>query len=127
MRLMRHFLSSEFIGRIIFTTMVIGVLLAGVAAGRWVSIALELSRNEAAQIHESGGEVTVETKSQAQSLMAADIERRRLLADQSSMLSIGGVGLALIGLGWLLRDLLGGRRRKAANKSSAASSSCAII
>lgn len=112
MRLTRYFFSGELIQRVIFTVIVIGALMAGVAAARYASNAAQLSQNEAAQIHEGGGEVTIENRSRAQGLMAADIERRRLLADQSRMMMVGGAGLALIGLGWLLRDILRGRRPK---------------
>ena len=118
MRLTRQLFNSELFERIIFAVIVIGILLAGVAVVRYVAIGRQLSMNEAAQIRDSGEEVTLSNKSQAQGLMASDIERRRLLADQSSMISVGGVGLALIGLGWLLRDLSRGRRRKAASAKS---------
>lgn len=118
MRLTRQLFNSGLFERIIFAVIVIGILLAGVAVVRYVAIGRQLSMNEAAQIRDSGEEVTLSNKSQAQGLMASDIERRRLLADQSSMISVGGVGLALIGLGWLLRDLSRGRRRKAASAKS---------
>ncbi|MDE2821512.1 MAG: hypothetical protein OXI40_17410, partial [Chloroflexota bacterium] len=72
------------------------------------------------QIHEEGGEVAIESKNQARGLMASDIERRRLLADQRNMMVVGGAGLALIGLGWFLGDILRGRRRKAATAAAAA-------
>ena len=72
----------------------------------------------AAQIHDSGGEVTVESKSQAQGLMASDIARRRLEAEQYNMMVLGGVGLAVLGLGWLGYDIVRGRRRKAQTEIS---------
>lgn len=115
---MRKILTIDFIERLLFTAIVAGIFIGGFAVVRYVDIVRRLSTNEAAQIHASGGEVTVETKGQAQGLMAADIERRRLLADQSSMMMVGGVGLALIGLGWLAGDILRGRRRKASAAQS---------
>lgn len=97
--------------RLLFTAIVLGILMAGLAGWRYVDLANQLSGNQAAQIHAEGGEVALESKSQAHGLMAADIERRRLQAEQSNMLVVGGAGLALIGLGWFLGDLLRGRRR----------------
>ena len=116
---MRYFLDNEFVERLIFSVIVIGVLLAGIAVVRYADLASKLSTNQATQIHDSGGEVTIENKSQAQGLMAADIARRRLLADQSNMMMVGGAGLALVGLGWLARDLVRGRRRRKAEQENA--------
>ena len=99
--------------RLLFTAIIGGLLLAGYAALRYVDLANRLSGNMAAQIHESGGEVELESKGQAQGLMASDIERRRLVAEQFTMMVVGGVGLALLGLGWLGADILRGRRKKA--------------
>lgn len=112
---MPRFFDNELAERLIFTVIVIGILMAGIALVRYADLAGQLSTNQAAQIHESGGEVAIENKSQAHGLMAADIARRRMLADQSNMMIVGGVGLALIGLGWLARDIVRGRRRKAEN------------
>ncbi|MCY4070074.1 MAG: hypothetical protein OXG60_02125 [Chloroflexi bacterium] len=117
---MRDSIFTGIVDRLLFTAVVLGILMAALGGWRYFDLANQLSSNQAAQIHEEGGEVTVESKSQAQGLMASDIERRRLLADQSNMMVIGGVGLALIGLGWFLGDILRGRRRTAKTKDSAA-------
>ena len=90
--------------------------MAAGGAIRYVMLQNELSTNQAAQIHEAGGEVAIESKGQAQGLMAADIERRRLVAEQFNMMILGGVGLALLGLGWLGTDIIRGRRRTAAGQ-----------
>ncbi|MCY4020860.1 MAG: hypothetical protein OXG39_15715 [Chloroflexi bacterium] len=118
---MRDLIFTGLVDRLLFTAIVLGILMAALGGWRYFDLANQLSRNQAAQIHEEGGEVTVESKSQAHGLMASDIERRRLLADQSNMMMVGGAGLALIGLGWFLGDILRGRRRTKANaKDSAA-------
>ena len=109
---MRDLLSTELIERLLFTAIVVGILLAVGAGWRYFDLSNKLSSNLAAQIHEEGGEVTVESKGQAQGLMASDIERRRLVADQFTMMVVGGIGLALIGVGWLAGDILRARRRK---------------
>jgi len=122
---MRRLLDSELTERLLFTAIVVGIILAAGGAIRYVMLANQLSGNMAARIHDEGGEVEIESKRQAQGLMAADIERRRLVAEQFNMMILGGVGLALLGLGWLGNDLLGSRRRRAVSafKDSSATSS----
>jgi hypothetical protein len=101
--------------RLLFSVLIIGLLMAGYGVLRYLDLSNQLSGNMAARIHEEGGEVALEDKAQAQGLMAADLARRRLLSEQNHMMIVGGVGLALLGLGWLGTDLLGSRRRKAAS------------
>ncbi|MCY3799834.1 MAG: hypothetical protein OXG84_18665 [Chloroflexi bacterium] len=118
---MNRFLDYELVERLLFTAIVVGILMAAGGAFRYLMINNQLSENLAAQIHDDGGEVAIESKSQAQGLMAADIERRRLVSEQFNMMILGGVGLALLGLGWLGTDIVRGRRKRASriNESSA--------
>ncbi len=121
---MRNPMFSGLVERLLFTAIVVGILMAAGGAIRYFMLQNQLSTNMAAQIHEQGGEVAIESKGQAQGLMASDIERRRLVAEQFNMMILGGVGLALLGLGWLGHDLMGSRRRQPASegaKSSGAS------
>ena len=108
---MRAFFASELFERLLFSALVIGILLVAVAGLRYVAVSNQLAGNLAAQIHEDGGEVELESKSQAQGLMAADVERRRLVSEQYNMMVVGGLGLALLGLGWLGLDFVRARRR----------------
>lgn len=107
---MRRFFGSELMGRLLFSAIALGLLLAAGGAIRYFMLANQLSDNAAARIHQEGGQVEIESKSQAQGLMAADIERRRLVAEQFNMMILGGLGLALLSLGWLGMDLRRGRR-----------------
>ncbi len=109
---MRGLLDKELLERVLFAAIVVGILMAGYAALQYVDLSNRLAGNMSAQIRESGGEVKLESKSQAQGLMASDIERRRLVSQQYNMMVLGGVGLAVLGLGWLGYDLARGRRRK---------------
>ena len=113
MKAMRNFLTAEFIERLLFTAIVVGILMVLAGAVRYVDLSGQLAANEAVQIHQSDEEVTVETNSQAHGLVAADLERRRLTEERFNMMVVGGAGLALIGLGWLAADIMRGRRRKA--------------
>ena len=117
---MRNAVYTGFLERLLFTAIVVGILLAAYGGLRYLDISNQLAANPAAQIHQEGGEVALESKSEAHGLMAADIERRRLVAEQRDMMIAGGVGLALLGLGWLGYDILRGRRLKADSRESSA-------
>ena len=110
---MRHLIDTAIVDRLLFTAILVGVLLAGYAALRYIDLSNQLAGNTAAQVHENGGEIKLESKGQAQGLMASDIERRRLVEDRFNMMVVGGFGLALLGLGWLGMDIARGRRKKA--------------
>jgi len=109
---MRNVAFTGIFERLLFTAIVVGVLLAAYGGARYLDLSNQLAANPAAQIRQEGGEVALESKSEAHGLMAADIERRRLVGEQREAMIAGGVGLALLGLGWLGYDILRGRRRK---------------
>ena len=111
---MRKFFTAELFERLFFTAIVVGLLMTAVGGLRYVELSGRLAANEAVQVHQSGEEMTVETNSQVRGLVAADVERRRLEEERFNMMTLGGLGLALIGLGWLAADITRGRRRKAA-------------
>ena len=56
--------------RLLFTAIVVGILMAAGGAIRYFMLQNQLSSNMAAQIHQQGGEVAIESKGQAQGLMA---------------------------------------------------------
>ena len=112
MELMRRLLNAELLERLLFSAIVGGIVLIAGAGLRYFYVSNQLAANMATQVHDEGSEVELESKSQAQGLMAADIERRRMVAEQFNMMIIGGIGLALLGLGWLGYDIMRGRRRK---------------
>ncbi len=111
-RQMRNVVYTGIVERLLFTAIAVGVLLAAYGGFRYLDLSNQLAANPAAQIHQEGSEVELESKSEAHGLMAADIERRRLVAEQRDMMIAGGVGLALLGVGWLGYDILRGRRQK---------------
>ncbi len=114
---MRNFAYAGILDRLFFTAIIVGILLAVYGGWRYVDLSNQLAANPAAQIHQAGGEVELESKSEAHGLMAADIERRRLVTEQRNMMIAGGAGLALLGLGWLGYDILRGRRRNLASSA----------
>jgi len=110
---MRSWQPSEWVERLLFSAMVMGVLLAAGGGWRYIELSGQLAGNMAAQIQAEGGEVALESQAQAQGLMASDIERRGMIAEQFQAMVIGGGGLALLGLGWIGYDILRSRRRSA--------------
>lgn len=109
---MSKILNSELLERLLFTVIVIGILMTVFAGVKFVALSSQIGNNEAAQIRATNGEVALETKNEAQGLMAADLERRRLVSERFNMMVVGGVGLGLIGVGWIATDLMRGRRKK---------------
>ncbi len=111
---------SSFFERLLFSAIVVGILLAAYGGLRYLDLSNQLAGNESTQIRESGEEVALESRAQAQGLMASDLERRRLEAERSNMMVAGGIGLALLGLGWLGGDILRARRKQAVPPADAA-------
>ena len=112
---MRNYLNAEWVNRLLFTVIALGILMVLAAGARYVDLALRLANNPATVIQESGREVDLEsmTDSQKTRLMSISLEQRRMVAEQLNMMVLGGVGLALVGLGWLTGDIIRSRRRKA--------------
>ncbi len=109
---MSRFQAGAFIDKLLFSAMLVGVLLAAFAVLRYVELSNRLADNPAAQIHASDEAVQVEDAGEGYSLMTADIARRRLVDEQYRMMIMGGLGLALLGLGWLGNDFVRSRRSK---------------
>jgi hypothetical protein len=109
---MSKFLNSELVERLLFTLIVIGILMTLISAVRFVYLSNEIGNNVAAQVRATGEEVPLETMNEAQGLMASDLERRKLVNDRFNMMVVGGVGLALIGVGWIMTDIMRSRRKK---------------
>lgn len=124
---MRNIFHTGVLDKALFSVIVVGILLAAYGGLRYLDLANKLANNMSAQIQAEGGEVELESKEQAQGLMASDIERRRLADEQSEMMLIGGIGLALLGLGWLGTDLLGSRRRKRQSAAGLSKTSAANL
>lgn len=109
---MSKYLNGELIERILFTTIVLGLLMAIFGGLRFLDLSNQIANNEAAQIQNSGEEIAPQTNAEARGLVASDMERRRLVSDRFNMMVVGGIGLALIGVGWMAMDITRNRRRK---------------
>ena len=112
------FFTSQLFERILTVTVVAGILIGLYAIVNVIDINNKLSNNEAQQFRESGEELDVQTTTDAQArgLVAADIERRRLITERGEMYVAGGISLILIGISWFGYDLMRGRRKKLATE-----------
>jgi hypothetical protein len=90
----------------------IGLLLAVIGVIQFVDAALRLQNNAAYQASIGGDPLSLGSREQAQGLIAAGMEYRRLLAQRNNALIFGGAGLVVGALGWLAYDYLRSRERK---------------
>ncbi|MDQ7035652.1 MAG: hypothetical protein Q9P01_12700 [Anaerolineae bacterium] len=109
---MMNFFQSQLFERIMFTLVVVGLLLGIYSAYKVITISLTLNNNIAQQIRDSGEELEIQSTAEGRGLVAADIERRELVKERAQMTIAGGIGLALLGIGWLGYDFLNHRRKK---------------
>ena len=115
---MSKYLNGELVERLFFTMIVIGILMAIFGTLRFFDLSGQIGNNQAAQIQRDGEEIAPQTNSEAQGLVASDLERRRLVNDRFNMMVVGGIGLAFIGIGWIATDITRNRRKKSALETS---------
>ncbi len=109
---MSSIFSRDLFERLIFTVIVIGILMAVFSAFKFIDISNQLANNQAAQIHAAGEQISPTTQTEVQGLVASDLERRRLVNERFNILVIGGFGLAFIGGGWIMSDLMRSRKKQ---------------
>ena len=115
---MRNLLGAEWLRGVLFALVAPGLLLALLAAWRYVSADRELEGNLAQVIRSSQLNVSPQTVNDAQGLVGADIARRDLLAQQFNAMMPGGGGLVLLSLGWPGLNLARTLRRRESLVSS---------
>jgi len=107
---MKRIVNSEQIRAVTLAIVIVGIGLIVFGAYRYLDAARQLSDNMAQKIQESGTEISNLSNGEAQMLMSADIQRRKLLQQQNYAMIFAGVGLALAAAGWLAGDFLAARR-----------------
>lgn len=109
---MNRLVRQEWFRTLFLVLLILGVVLLGFAVVRYLTLSYSIGQNIAYQIHSQGGQADPQTINEAQGLMAADLDLREMLHQQNLALIIGGVGLILLGAGWLGRDLVMSRWRR---------------
>lgn len=102
---------KEWFRGLVFAFIIIGVALLLLAAQQYIDATTRLADNLAYQAQQEGEVVPLESQAEAQMLVGAGMEMRRLNAQQDRALMIGGGGLALLALGWIGMDFARARRR----------------
>jgi len=95
---------------VLLTLLALGLLLLLFALWRYFSAARELQGNLAHIVH--SGQLAPAAASQTRALLAADLARRALLAQQFHALMAAGAGLVLLSLAWLGVNLARLRRQR---------------
>lgn len=106
------FISSTIFERILFTLVVVGLLLGLYGTVQAINFSIQLSNNIAQQFHDSGEELDIQSTAEGRGMMTADLERRELIRQRGQMLVFVGVGVVLIGIGWLGYDFRNSRREE---------------
>lgn len=107
--------TSSLMERILFTIVAIGILLALYGVARIVDTTIKINNNIAQQQHESGENLDVQSTAEGRGMMMADLDRRELIKIRGQMIMFAGVGLSLLGLGWLGYDFRNSRLSKEKN------------
>src|SRR5262245_27129758 len=94
----------------------LGISLVGLAIGlygvyQYVDAELKLKDNRAGQLIEAGGEVEVNSTNEAFEHYKTTVERDNLRDQRADALPFIGVGVAIIGVGWLGYEFLPALRK----------------
>lgn len=110
---MSRVLDQEWFRSLAFALIIVGIGLALLGGWQFVDASVRVQDNPAYQLKNaearSGGTVS---DAQAQGIIAADIEFRRLMQQRSNGLILVGGGLALLAIGWIGFDAALARNRK---------------
>jgi hypothetical protein len=107
-----NFLTTSWMERVLFAVVIVGILLTLFGLVRIVDTTIKINNNSAQQFHDSGETLDIQNTEEGRGLMASDLERRELLKIRGEMIMLVGIGLAILGLGWLGYDFRNGRLRK---------------
>jgi hypothetical protein len=106
------FLDKDWFRGIVFALIIIGVVAGLFAAQQFIDATLRMQNNASFIAKSSDTPLELQSEAEAQMLMAADVEFRRLQLQRDNALFLGGLGLTLLALGWIGGDFTRARRRK---------------
>jgi hypothetical protein len=106
-------LENEWFRGLVIAFLMIGGALVLYGVYQFVDATVQIQSNVSYQ-RESAGitETPPASQAEAQMLMAGDVQYRSLRIQRSNALVYGGVGLAVVALGWLGYDFARSQRRK---------------
>ena len=111
-------LEHESTRRVLLALAIVAVLLIAFGGWQFLDASLRIQDNPAYQAQMSDEAISLESEVQAQGLLAAGLEYRRLLAQRNTALMIGGAGLALLALGWIGYDMIRSYRRRTVSENA---------
>ena len=106
-------LENEWFRGLVVALLMIGAALVLYGIYQFVDATIQIQNNASYQ-RESAGltETPPASQAEAQMFMAADVEYRSLRIQRSNSFVYGGIGLAVVALGWLGFDFSRSQRRK---------------
>lgn len=110
--MIQRIFTQERVNAVIAALVLIGIALMIVSVWRYIDAAQQLEGNLSQQVANGALPLDVQTPDQADVLMIADVQRRRLEQQQNESLITAGIGLGSLAIGWLGYDIVRGRRRK---------------
>lgn len=111
-------LEHESTRSVLLALCIVAVLLIAFGGWQFLDASLRIQDNPAYQAQMSDEAISLESEVQAQGLLAAGLEYRRLLAQRNTALMIGGAGLALLALGWIGYDMIRSYRRRTVSENA---------
>ncbi len=105
-------LEHEWFRGMVVALLMIGSVLALYGIYQFVDASAQIQTNASYQREVAGIETPPANQTDAQMFMAADVEYRKLRIQRSNSMIYGGVGLAIMALGWLGYDFARTQRRK---------------
>jgi hypothetical protein len=108
---MSHVMNKKFAPFVLLGIFLIGLGIGLYGAYQYVDAELKLKDNRAEQLIEAGGEVEVNSTNEAFELYKTTVERDNLRDQRADALPFIGVGIAIIGVGWLGYEFLPALRK----------------
>jgi hypothetical protein len=112
---MRYWLKAEQLKSVMIALLLLGIVTLLFGLYRFVSLSQAQTENPAYQVREQNSAVPLQSQTDAQLLMSADLELRDIQRQRNESAVFIGAGVALLAAGWLGSDVLRSRARRASS------------